>query len=177
MFIKIFEDENEETPELKELFDKINKESFQNSVKDIPVEWYSEDNYDAGRCKYDRESLVPTSIGLNHNMFSLLDYNKDKIKYALQHEMTHAFLLQEKGLKGHPPVFNQIMNLVTGIEMDHTKHDFLNDTVVKIFTHYVLNCNTCGDIGHFKKLPLLTPSSRLVCRCGDSAKFVKNNLL
>ena len=159
------------------LFIKINQESFKNSIKEIPVEWYSEENYDAGKCRYNNDTLSPTYIGLNHNLFSLLDYNEDKIKYALQHEMTHAFILQEKGLKGHPPVFNQIMNLVTGVEMDHTKHDFLNDTVVKIFTHHVLFCRTCGDIGHFKKLPMLTPSSRLVCRCGDQAKFVKNNLL
>ena len=177
MFIKIFEDENQEVPNLNEMFDEINNESFKGALNKIPAEWYSKDNYDAGYCQYDRDTLIPKTIKLNHNLFTLLDYNKDKIKYAMQHEMVHAFLLQEKGLKGHPPVFNQIMNLITGIEMDHTKHDFMKETNVKIFTHYVLNCNTCGNIGEYTRIPMLTPSSRIVCRCGDEAKYVKNNLL
>lgn len=128
MTIKLFEDDY--NINLEELFDELNKKHFNGKISKIPVVWNNRLRVCAGKCWYKIsrqngfKSYTPTKIELANKLFENNDWDMDKVKTTLAHEMTHAFLAEHHNEVGHTDHFNRIMTMITGEVKNHRCHNY-----------------------------------------------------
>ena len=67
--------------------------------------------------------MVPTKITLSSKLFTK-NWDLEKIKRTLVHEMVHAYLIQEFDEPGHTQRFQDIMTVITGEDINHRCHDY-----------------------------------------------------
>ena len=133
--IKLFE--NNENPNLNEMFQKINEEHFNGEITAIPCSWNTRMRTTAGKIHYKRKtlhgftptfnprvSLTPTVIHLSLPLFKNNNMDIEKITRTMQHEMTHAYLLENYSEPGHTARFQSIMTRITGENINHRCHSY-----------------------------------------------------
>ena len=95
--IRLFE---EEIPNLNTLFEEINELHFDGVISHIPCEWNTRMRTCAGKCVYSKShsfssiSMTPKKIELSLPLFKNNGMDIGKITRTMQHEMTHAFLIE-----------------------------------------------------------------------------------
>jgi len=127
--IKLFE---EEMVDLNKLFDDINREHFDGKISKIPCHWNKRMTTTAGRIFFKRTPFTgrahnPTHIELSYKLFKNNNMDLSKITRTMQHEMTHAYLIEYFSERGHSPNFQGIMTRITGESINHRCHSY--DTV------------------------------------------------
>jgi len=136
--IKLFEENN--NPDLNLLFDNINEEHFEGKITKIPCQWNTRMRTTAGKIHYKRnlsnrfnrssrmtyvvDRLTPTVIHMSLPLFKNNDMDMKKITRTMQHEMTHAFLLEYYNEAGHTARFQSIMTRITGENINHRCHSY-----------------------------------------------------
>tara|TARA_B100000579_G_scaffold437987_1_gene470563 strand:+ start:9292 stop:9849 length:558 start_codon:yes stop_codon:yes gene_type:complete len=136
--IKLFEENS--NPDLNLLFDNINEKHFYGKISKIPCEWNTRMRTTAGKILYKRnvsskfnrvarmsfavDCLTPTIIHLSLPLFKNNDMDIKKITRTMQHEMTHAFLLEHHNESGHSARFQSIMTRITGENINHRCHSY-----------------------------------------------------
>ena len=108
---------------LKKMFVEINNDHFGGTIKDIPIIWNDKLRVCAGQCFYNKKSMIPTRIALSSKLFTK-NWDIEKIKRTLIHEMVHAYLIQEFDEPGHTQKFQDIMTAITGEDINHRCHDY-----------------------------------------------------
>jgi len=123
--IKLFEDN---MVNLNELFDDINAEHFEGKISKIPCHWNKRMTTTAGRVFYKMNPFKgahnPTHIELSYKLFKNNNMDLKKITRTMQHEMTHAYLIEHFGERGHTKRFQSIMTRITGENINHRCHSY-----------------------------------------------------
>jgi len=145
-------------PDIKKLFQELNKQHFNGVIKDIPVLWNTRMRTTAGICTYTRKrenfvlNLSPSKIELSSKLFANNNYDIDKIKRTLIHEMVHAFLVQEYNETGHTARFQKMMTEITGERKNHRCHNY-NTEGLRNKAKYKIVCPVHGEIGTRNRKP------------------------
>ena len=182
--IKLFEEPS--NPNLNVLFDKINEEHFDGNISKIPCEWNTRMRTTAGRIQYKRSvtkyslainfnnpCLTPTIISLSLPLFRNNNMDMNKITRTMQHEMTHAFLLEHHNEPGHTARFQSIMTRITGENINHRCHSYDVDGLRnKRTVHYVCECGETS--GYRSRMP--KKGARYTARCcGGRVSFTRTS--
>jgi predicted SprT family Zn-dependent metalloprotease len=145
---------------LSEMFDNINEEHFNSCITKVSVQWNNRLRTCAGLCKFKRKrmaingvrQLTPTLIELSVKLFKNNDWDIDKIKNTLTHEMCHAYLLEHYNERGHTQRFQDTMTRITGVRKNHRCHNY-DVEVLKNEKKYSIQCPKHGEIGKRSRAP------------------------
>ena len=177
--IKVFE--NNENPDLNLIFDEINEEHFNNKITKIPCSWNTKMRVTAGRIKYSRKNtqwfvcLTPKSICLSLPLFKNNDMDMSKIIRTMQHEMTHAYLLEHHAESGHTKRFQSIMTRITGEDINHRCHSYDVTGLRNNTTNNIRYACECGQtVGYRKRMPKKGLVYTARC-CGGIVTFSRLN--
>lgn len=163
-------------PDIKAMFHRLNNEHFNGEIPDIPVVWNTRMTTTAGYCRYkrgvySRYNIEPYKIDLSDKLFRHLDYDLDKVRRTLTHEMVHAYLVHKYNEKGHTRRFQSMMTRITGEHKNHRCHNY--DTVgIKRRQEKKVkwSCTGCGIEGFRVRMP--KRNRGYTCRrCGNSVTF------
>ena len=175
MTIKLFQ---EEEINLDDLFDEINSEHFNSRISKIPCVWNKKLRVCAGKCFYrvNRTSLIktysPFKIEMSYKLFENNNWDMDKIKTTLAHEMTHAFLAEHHNEVGHTDHFQRIMTRITGINKNHRCHNYdVTGLRNKKKVHYTCDCGLT--YGRRSRMPRMGITYRSRC-CESVITFWKD---
>lgn len=124
-------------PNIKAMFDELNTKHFNGEIPAIPVVWNNRMTTTAGYCRYKsvpgsnmdsnfryRRNIEPTKIDLSDKLFRNNDYDEEKIRRTLIHEMVHAYLVHKHNEKGHTWTFQRMMDDITGEYKNHRCHSY-----------------------------------------------------
>ena len=173
--IKLF-DENENLPNLNELFDKINQEHFDGKISKIPCVWNKRMTTTAGRIFYKRNPFTgkpqnPNKIELSFKLFKNNDMDISKITRTMQHEMTHAYLIEHFGEDGHTSNFQSIMTRITGEDKNHRCHSYdVTGIQRKQSKNWKYVCPCGQTVGYRARKPKAGATYRSRC-CGGIVTF------
>mgnify|MGYP003132378172 FL=1 len=176
MTIKLFEDDN--NINLEELFNQINDKHFNGKITKIPTVWNKRLRVCAGKCFYrvkrnhnGHKEYTPTKIEMSYKLFENNNWDMDKIKTTLAHEMTHAFLAEHHNEVGHTDHFQRIMTMITGENKNHRCHQYNVDGLRnKRNIHYTCDCGLT--YGRRARMPKRGLFYRSTC-CGSKITFWK----
>ena len=149
--------------DLNNMFDELNKEHFDGRISKIPAKWNNRMRTAAGYCKFKRDvsgNLTPIRIDLSKKLFANEDWDPEKIKRTMIHEMTHAFLIEHHNEKGHSQRFQSIMTKITGERVNHRCHNY-NVSGLRNKRSVIAECPKCGEVGRRSRLP----NAGLVYKC------------
>ena len=148
--------------DIVKLFDELNQEHFEGKITKIPVKWNSRMRTTAGYCKFKKRSEIftPIRIELSKKLFQNENWDKEKIKRTLIHEMVHAYLLEFHNERGHTSRFQSMMTMITGEYKNHRCHNY-NVEGLRNEKNVVATCPRCGVVGKRSRLP----NARLVYKC------------
>ena len=177
--IKLFEDN--QNPNLNLLFDEINEKHFFGKITKIPCEWNTRMRTTAGKIHYKKSftrglrasitCMTPTIIHLSLPLFKNNDMDMSKITRTMQHEMTHAFLLEHHSEPGHSHRFQSIMTRITGERINHRCHSY--DVTGLRNKKNVRDMCECGQtIGYRSRMPKKGSVYKARC-CGGIVSFEK----
>jgi predicted SprT family Zn-dependent metalloprotease len=140
--------------DINELFDQLNEEHFENKIPKIPVQWNNRLRTTAGRCHIERFNydFEPTKIDLANRLFENNQWDLNKVKRTLIHEMTHAYCVHLYNNKSHDWQFQAIMTRITKEWKDHTYHNY-NTNGLKEKRNIEIICPTHGIIGYRTRMP------------------------
>ena len=161
--------------DLSDLFDKINKEHFENKITKVPVIWNNRLRVCAGRCIYKTNHITETAtvskIDLSNKLFKNNNFNEYYIFNTLAHEMTHAYLIEHFGESGHTTRFHHIMTKITGEKKNHRCHSY-NVQGLRNKQNITYSCR-CGSFsGTRARMP--KKGLRYIARCCMSHVEFKN---
>ena len=167
-------------PNIKAMFHRLNDAHFNGEIPDIPVVWNTRMTTTAGYCRYRRverysRELEPYKIDLSDKLFRHLDYDLDKIRRTLTHEMVHAYLVHKYNEKGHTRRFQSMMTRITGEYKNHRCHNY--DTVgirKKQVKKIHCECNRCGFTYQKARMPKYAGVTTYTHRgCGGAITFTR----
>jgi predicted SprT family Zn-dependent metalloprotease len=144
--------------DLDALFDELNEAHFNNEVPKIPVNWNNRLRTTAGRCFPRRIrgticDIEPYKIDLANRLFENNDWDIDKVKRTLVHEMVHAWLYEHYNERGHTPRFHWKMSEITGEwGKNHRCHSY-DTTGLREERNVEIICESHGLIGHRRRMP------------------------
>ena len=135
-------------PNIKTMFAELNTLHFDNKIpSDLPVVWNNRMTTTAGYCRYKRVGwdMVPTKIDLSDKLFRTMDYDEEKIRRTLIHEMVHAYLAETRNITGHGWEFQSIMDKITGEYKNHRTHNYDVSKIERKQEKKILcRCDWCG---------------------------------
>lgn len=125
--------DNENRPNLTQMFDQLNQMFFENLIPPIPVQWNYRMRTCAGRAHYYRKTvaygslgasiLQPESISMANKLFAKYNFRCDLVEETLVHEMAHHYLVMKTGkCQKHNKMFQDLMTRVTGLQKNHRLH-------------------------------------------------------
>ena len=168
-------------PDIKAMFVELNDEHFDGKIPDIPVVWNRRMTTTAGYCRYRRFTpshpegswaargrIEPYKIDLSYQLFEKLEFDIDKVKRTLIHEMVHAFLVHIYNERGHGWRFQQMMT------DNHRCHNYDTNGLRRKQTKRVQwTCTDCGKGGWRVRMPKAHRRNGYTCRaCGGKVEFV-----
>lgn len=175
MTIKLFEDDN--NINLDMLFDELNLKHFNGKITKIPCVWNKRLKVCAGKCFYRvsrigfNKNYTPTKIEMAYLLFENNNWDINKVKRTLAHEMTHAFLAEHYNEVGHTDHFNRIMTMITGEFKNHRCHNYdVKGLRNKKNIHYVCECGLTEGVRSKMPKAGLTYTARC---CGGKVTFYK----
>jgi len=115
--------------DINAMFDEFNQTYFGGEIPKIPVLWNNRLRTTGGRCHYRwvtriNRKVEPYKIDLSNRLFENNDWDIDKVKRTLIHEMTHAYCVEKYGERGHGYWFQRTMTLITGELKNHRCHNY-----------------------------------------------------
>lgn len=171
-------------PNIKAMFAALNAEHFNGEIPNIPVVWNSRMTTTAGYCRYKSVrvptngfypfgKIEPTKIDLSDKLFRNNDYDEDKIRNTLIHEMVHAYLVHKYNESGHTYNFHAMMDKITGVYKNHRCHNYdvsglkrKNEKKIKCV------CQRCGYEYRKARMPKYAACGGYTHRnCGGEIKF------
>ena len=173
--IKLF-DEDDNLLNLNKLFDEINSEHFEGRITKIPCVWNKRMTTTAGRIFYKtnpftRKATSPTKIELSFKLFKNNGMDVDKITRTMQHEMTHAFLIEHFSEPGHTSNFQMIMTRITGEIKNHRCHSYDVTGIKKTQERKWKYTCSCGEtVGYRARKPKAGAVYRARC-CNGKVTF------
>jgi predicted SprT family Zn-dependent metalloprotease len=176
-------------PNIKEMFVELNEMHFNGEIPDIPVVWNGRMTTTAGYCRYKvsrvlamkgvgGRDLAPQKIDLSDKLFRNLDYDLEKVKRTLIHEMVHAYLCHKFNEKGHTPRFQRMMTNITGEYKNHRCHNYDTSGLKRKQTKKVqAECGRCGFTYQKARMPKHAAYSTYTHRgCGGAIIFTRMEL-
>jgi len=171
------------TPNLKELYDLINREGFDGDLPgsdDVIVVWNKRMRTVSGRVHYSGKTRADDGkprIEINFRMFQMREF--EGLRATLTHEMCHLWCYLEHGIwVKHGPIFQRKMTEVTGIRRDHTFHDHVAEAHALRRKGVVINCENCGELGRRAQMPRKHLRNTYTCkRCGGKVSFVRSPIV
>lgn len=155
--MKVLLDFSEESlPDIESLYAEYNREYFDNELPSIEVVWSKRLATTAGRAHYKFRGgkRVATKIDLSYKLFKAHDFDKEKLKQTMLHEMVHVWMYQEHNESGHGPKFQRKMDEIVGERESHTYHSYdVTSVKKKRRTKIDCYCENCGHIGYRLRLP------------------------
>jgi predicted SprT family Zn-dependent metalloprotease len=117
-------------PNIVNMFHELNAEFFDGDIPTIPVVWNNRMTTTAGYCRYTTtrngwdQNVEPRQLDLSDKLFRNCDYDEDKIRRTLVHEMVHAYIAHIHNETGHNWRFQQMMRDITGEWKNHRCHSY-----------------------------------------------------
>ncbi len=173
--IKLFD---EKTIDLNKLFDEINLEHFDGKVSKIPCHWNKRMTTTAGRVSFkvspfSGKAHSPTHIELSYKLFSNNNMDLSKVTRTMQHEITHAYLVEHFNERGHTKTFQSIMTRITGEIKNHRCHSYDTEGLRKSQSRKIKYTCSCGDtVGYRARMPKKNSVYTARC-CGGRVTFEK----
>ena len=171
-------------PNIVNMFHELNAKHFNNEIPTIPVVWNTRMTTTAGRChlEWDKDakrdpfygrSIKPTKIDLSDKLFRNNDYDEEKIRRTMIHEMVHAYLAHKFNDRGHSYAFHNMMDDITGEYKNHRCHNYnvkglkrQNEKKIKCV------CTRCGYEYRKARMPKYAAYSTYTHRyCGGAIEF------
>jgi predicted SprT family Zn-dependent metalloprotease len=170
-----------EIPNIKAMFIELNDEHFDGKIPDIPVVWNKRMTTTAGYCRYRRSegrNIEPYKIDLSYQLFEKLEFDIDKVKRTLTHEMVHAYLVHMYNERGHKWRFQQMMIDITGEYKNHRCHDYDTEGLRRKQVKKIrCECNRCGYVYHKARMPKHAAYSDYRHRgCGGKIEFTDTRI-
>jgi hypothetical protein len=176
-------------PDIKKMFVELNEMHFNGEIPDIPVVWNGRMTTTAGYCRYKvsrvlamkgmgSRDLTPQKIDLSDKLFRNLDYDLEKVKRTLIHEMVHAYLCHKFNEKGHTPRFQRMMTNITGEYKNHRCHNYDTTGLKRKQAKKVqAECGRCGFTYQKARMPKHAAYSTYTHRgCGGAITFSRMEL-
>ena len=173
--IKLF-DERDSKPDINKLFDEINSKYFDSKISKIPCHWNDKMTTTAGRVFYRRNTFSkkaerPNRIELSCKLFENNNMDINKITRTMQHEMTHAYLIEHFGEDGHTENFQMLMTRITGENINHRCHSYDVSGIKKRQARTWKYVCPCGQtVGYRARKPKGGATYRSKC-CGGKVTF------
>ena len=173
--IKLF-DENDSLPNLNEMFDEINQKHFDGKISKIDCSWNKRMTTTAGRVffkinPFTKKAYCPTKIELSLKLFKNNNMDMKKILRTMQHEMTHAYLIEHFNERGHTSNFQRLMTMITGENVNHRCHSYDTEGIKKRQSRKWKYSCPCGEtVGYRARKPKAGAVYRARC-CKGAVKF------
>jgi len=165
-------------PNIKLMFTEFNALYFEDKIPaDLPVVWNTRMTTTAGYCRYKRVGygIAPKQIDLCDKLFRTMDYDEDKIKRTLIHEMVHAYLAETRNIGGHGYAFQSMMDRITGEYKNHRCHSYDTRTLRRKQEKKIhCRCGWCGYEYKKVRMPKYAAYGTYTHRnCGGPITFTK----
>ena len=139
-------------PNIKEMFNNLNKRHFNSNIPNIPVVWNTRMTTTAGKCR--SKNFRVKKIDLCDKLFQTLAYDPAKIENTLIHEMVHAYLIHKFKERGHTPRFQQMMKNITGEDKNHRCHNYNTERLKRKMAKKIhCECLRCGFVYYKVRMP------------------------